>query len=92
VRAFLGREGGEGRPAAAGVPFPELTGRERDVLELVAQGVGNAQIARRLFISPKTVRNHVTSIFRKLDVDTRARAIVAARDAGFGRIPAAPGQ
>lgn len=91
VRAFLGSGGVEAEPAPARAPFPALTDRERSVLELIAQGADNAQIARRLFITQKTVRNHVTSIFRKLNVETRAQAIVAARVAGFGRVPAAPG-
>ena len=64
--------------------FCELTPRERDVLDLMAQGISNGQIAERLFISPKTVRNHVTRIFSKLDVSRRAEAIVQAREAGFG--------
>jgi pimeloyl-ACP methyl ester carboxylesterase/DNA-binding CsgD family transcriptional regulator len=64
--------------------FGELTERECDVLELIAQGFGNDDIARRLRISPKTVRNHITSIFGKLATTTRAQAIVRARRAGFG--------
>lgn len=65
-------------------PFPELTERERDVLELIAQGRNNGQIAEHLVLSPKTVRNYVTSIFDKLQVADRAQAIVRARDAGMG--------
>lgn len=64
-------------------PFPELTERERDVLGLIAQGYSNGQIAERLVLSPKTVRNYVTSIFDKLQVADRAQAIVRARDAGM---------
>jgi pimeloyl-ACP methyl ester carboxylesterase/DNA-binding CsgD family transcriptional regulator len=64
--------------------FAALTPRERDLLELIAQGRDNAQIAAKLGLSEKTVRNHITSIFAKLEVDNRARAIVLARDAGFG--------
>ena len=60
-----------------------LTPRETHILQLVAQGIGNADIAARLFISEKTVRNHLTSIFDKLGVDSRARAIVYARDHGL---------
>lgn len=60
--------------------LPELTARENAILRLVAQGDGNSEIARRLFISEKTVRNHLTNIFEKLGVDSRARAIVVARD------------
>jgi pimeloyl-ACP methyl ester carboxylesterase/DNA-binding CsgD family transcriptional regulator len=68
-----------------GVPFPGLTPREAELVELIAQGLDNAQIAARLELSDKTVRNHITSIFAKLEVDNRARAIVLAREAGFGR-------
>jgi DNA-binding NarL/FixJ family response regulator len=64
--------------------FPDLTGREREVLELVATGLGNAAIAHRLSLSPKTVRNNVSSIFAKLQVADRAEAIVRARRAGLG--------
>jgi DNA-binding NarL/FixJ family response regulator len=66
------------------VPFPELTEREREVLELIAGGEGNQMIARRLVLSPKTVRNHVSNIFAKLQVADRAQAIVRAREAGLG--------
>ena len=65
--------------------FPELTAREREVLDLIARGHSNAQIARRLFLSPKTVRNHISNIFAKLQVADRAQAIVRAREAGLGR-------
>ena len=65
--------------------FPELTSREREVLELIAQGIANSQIAERLVISDKTVRNHITSIFSKLQVADRSQAIVKARDAGLGK-------
>jgi pimeloyl-ACP methyl ester carboxylesterase/DNA-binding CsgD family transcriptional regulator len=61
-----------------------LTDRERQLLGLVARGGSNAEIARQLFISEKTVRNHLTSIFDKLGVDSRAKAIVVARDHGMG--------
>ena len=88
VRDFLRTAGSEAEPIAIHDPFPELTDRERAVLELIAQGADNAWIADRLFISPKTVRNHITSIFRKLGVETRPQAIVAARTVGFGRIVA----
>jgi pimeloyl-ACP methyl ester carboxylesterase/DNA-binding CsgD family transcriptional regulator len=66
------------------VEFGDLTEREREVLELIAQGRGNDDIARRLAISPKTVRNHVTHIFEKLGATTRSQVIVRARRAGFG--------
>lgn len=62
-----------------------LTSREREVLELIAQGLNNSQIAGQLFIEPKTARNHVSNIYSKLGVSHRAQAIVKAREAGFGR-------
>ena len=65
--------------------FPQLTDREREVLDLVAQGRANAAIAARLGLSQKTVRNHVSNILTKLQVADRAQAIVQARDAGLGR-------
>lgn len=71
-------------PAAGRTPFPELTPREREVLELVARGLGNQEIAHRLSISHRTARNHVSNIFTKLQVADRAHAIVAARSAGMG--------
>jgi DNA-binding NarL/FixJ family response regulator len=64
--------------------FGDLTERECEVLELIAQGLDNDKIAGRLAISPKTVRNHVTNIYEKLTATTRAQAIVRARQAGFG--------
>jgi DNA-binding NarL/FixJ family response regulator len=67
--------------------FPQLSSREREVLNLIAAGVANADIAKTLFLSPKTVRNHVSSIFTKLQVADRAQAIVQARAAGMGRQP-----
>jgi DNA-binding NarL/FixJ family response regulator len=65
--------------------FPELTSRERETLDLLAAGCSNTEIARRLYLSPKTVRNNVSSIFTKLQVADRAHAIVRARAAGLGR-------
>jgi DNA-binding NarL/FixJ family response regulator len=65
--------------------FPELTERESEVLELIAQGSSNQEIAHRLHISPKTVSNHISNIFGKLQVADRAQAIVKARQAGLGR-------
>lgn len=65
--------------------FPELTDREREVLGLIAQGDNNTEIAARLTLSPKTVRNHVSNIFSKLQVADRAQAIVRAREAGLGK-------
>ncbi len=63
--------------------FPELTDREREVLRLIAEGESNTRIAEKLFLSPKTVRNHVSNIFSKLQVADRAQAIVRARRAGL---------
>jgi DNA-binding NarL/FixJ family response regulator len=65
--------------------FPELTDREREVLTLLAQGQTNAAIAERLVLSPKTVRNHVSTVFSKLQVASRAEAMLRARDAGLGK-------
>ena len=66
-------------------PFPDLTEREREVLELIAQGQSNPAIAERLVLSIKTVQNHVSNILGKLQAADRAQAIVRARDAGFGK-------
>ena len=70
--------------SAGGSEFPQLTDREREVLALIAQGLDNAQIAARLDLSEKTVRNHITHIFDKIQVENRPQAIVAARKAGLG--------
>jgi DNA-binding NarL/FixJ family response regulator len=72
-------------PASRPEAFPELTPREREVLELVAQGRRNASIAAALGMAPKTVANHLSSIFTKLQVTDRSAAIVRARDEGLGR-------
>ena len=72
---------GDGSARAA---VPALTERERQVLDLIAAGKGNAVIAHELVLSLKTIRNHVSNIFTKLQVSDRAAAIVKARDAGFG--------
>jgi DNA-binding NarL/FixJ family response regulator len=71
-------------PPAALDPFPELTSREREVLDLVAAGKRNQAIADDLFLSPKTVANHISSIFVKLAVADRSAAIVRARQGGLG--------
>lgn len=67
------------------VPFPELTTRERQVLDLIASGLPNREIASRLSISGKTVSNHISNLFAKLHFTDRAEAIVRAREAGLGR-------
>jgi DNA-binding NarL/FixJ family response regulator len=74
------------RPLSARDPvlFPELSDREREVLELIARGKANSEIARTLVVSPKTVRNHVSNIFTKLQISDRSEAIVRARKAGLG--------
>ncbi|MGH8888850.1 MAG: response regulator [Acidothermaceae bacterium] len=74
------------RPLSARDPllFPELSDREREVLELVARGLSNTEITRKLVVSPKTVRNHVSNVFTKLQVSDRAEAILRARQAGLG--------
>jgi DNA-binding NarL/FixJ family response regulator len=72
-------------PVTPEAPFPQLTAREREILELLAAGRSNAQIAAALYLSPKTVRNNVSNVFAKLQVADRAEAIVRARDAGLGR-------
>jgi DNA-binding NarL/FixJ family response regulator len=74
-------------PRPASVPatvFPELTSREHEVLDLMAAGRSNAEVAAALVLSPKTVRNHVSNIFAKLHVADRSAAIVKAREAGLG--------
>jgi len=73
-------------PSAHPNVFPELTAREREV-QLVAQGRSNADIVRALVISQKTVRNHISNVFNKLQVADRAQAIVRAREAGLGQQP-----
>jgi DNA-binding NarL/FixJ family response regulator len=74
----------EKKPAASPRAFPELTDREEEVLNLIAQGYGNKEIAEQLFLSLKTVRNHVSNIFTKLQVADRAQAVIRAREAGLG--------
>ena len=73
------------RPVSAGQPFPELTPREREVLDLLAGGARNSAIASELGLSPKTVSNHISAVFAKLAVADRSEAIVRAREAGLGR-------
>ena len=69
---------------AVRVPFPELSDREREVLDLLARGYDNATIARRMVLSPKTVRNHVSNVLTKLAVPDRAQAMIKAREEGLG--------
>jgi len=69
----------------AGTVFAHLSARERQILDVLATGVGNAAIAAKLFLSQKTVANHLSAIFLKLGVSSRGEAIVIARDAGLGR-------
>lgn len=72
-------------PPAPESPFPTLTERERTILDLLAGGRRTATIAAQLYLSPKTVSNHLTSIFAKLEVADRAAAIIRAREGGLGR-------
>jgi DNA-binding NarL/FixJ family response regulator len=74
-------------PAAPAPVFPQLLGREREVLELIAQGQVNQAIAARLHLSHKTIRNHVSNILAKLQVADRAQAVAQARDAELGHQP-----
>lgn len=86
VESFLGRY----PPDSAAAPLPrvaDLTPAEGRVLDLLASGISNTEIANRLAISEKTVRNHINHIFSKLAVQNRSEAIVVARDAGYGRQP-----
>lgn len=80
VMSFFAAGGGAG----AATPFPQLTTREREVLDLLARGLDNASIARRLVLSPKTVRNRVSDVLTKLHARTRVEAVSMARDAGIG--------
>ena len=75
------------RPAGTVAAFPDLTEREREILALMAEHRTNPEIAHRLSLSEKTVRNHVSNIFSKLQVADRAEAIIRARDAGLGGVP-----
>jgi pimeloyl-ACP methyl ester carboxylesterase/DNA-binding CsgD family transcriptional regulator len=81
LRGFLRGAGDSG----AGKGFPQLTAREAEILERIAQGLDNAQIAAHLGVSEKTVRNNITHIFDKLSVENRSQAIVLARGRGLGR-------
>lgn len=84
IAAAVLAHAGRSSPASAAGAFPELTEREVEVLDLVAAGRSNAEIAAELFVSPKTARNHVSSVLTKLGT-TRAEAIARGRDAGLGK-------
>jgi pimeloyl-ACP methyl ester carboxylesterase/DNA-binding CsgD family transcriptional regulator len=85
VRDFLAQPADPGTPSRNGLPLGDLTPRERAVLDAIAEGLDNAEIARTLGLSEKTVRNNITRVFDKICVEHRYQAIVAARDAGLGR-------
>jgi DNA-binding NarL/FixJ family response regulator len=87
IRTFLSQHAGNPLPRD-GRDMTALTTREREVLEQIARGLDNEEIASVLFMSEKTVRNNVSAIFAKLDFSSRGRLIVWARDAGLGRQPA----
>jgi len=85
TKAFI-RQNNPGKPTRESFPpFAELTPREFEVLNLIATGLNNDEIAEKLYISPKTVRNHINSIFSKLNVGSRSKAIVMSREAGLGK-------
>ncbi|MEZ4659062.1 MAG: response regulator transcription factor [Caldilineaceae bacterium] len=85
LTAFFQHAGGAAYHNELAAPFPGLTEREREVLDLIAQGENNHEIAQQLHVSAKTVSNHISNIFNKLQVADRAQAIVKARQAGLGR-------
>jgi DNA-binding NarL/FixJ family response regulator len=78
------------RPTTLPQVFPQLSDREREILDLIAQGQKNTDIADHLFLSPKTVRNHVSNILHKLQVADRTEAIIRAREAGLGTKGSSP--
>jgi pimeloyl-ACP methyl ester carboxylesterase/DNA-binding CsgD family transcriptional regulator len=84
VRGFLGERDTARAAGCSALPLGDLTRRERNVLECIASGQDNAEIAASLGLSEKTVRNHITRLFDKLGVEHRYQAIVRARDAGLG--------
>jgi len=84
MMAFFQNLNAASKPAASTDAFPELTDREREVLQLMSHGASNKDIAEKLVISGKTVSNHITNIFSKLQVADRAQAVLRARDAGLG--------
>lgn len=80
MRAYFAR----GMNTTPDAPFPDLTPREREILELLAQGLTNTAIAEKLVLSPKTIRNQVSNIYSKLQVATRSEAVIKARESGLG--------
>lgn len=80
------------RAVPVGSPFPELTDRERDILDLLGRGLGNIAIGQQLSLAPKTVRNNVSRILAKLQVADRAQAMIIARDAGLGVVSSRNGR
>jgi pimeloyl-ACP methyl ester carboxylesterase len=87
VEAFLHEPAAKPKASAPKQRFSALSARERDVLEAIARGLDNAEIAASLQLSEKTVRNHITRVLDKIGVEHRYQAIVLARDAGLGRAP-----
>jgi DNA-binding NarL/FixJ family response regulator len=87
ARRIAGVFAAGGASSAATTAFPELSDREREILDLVAAGFSNSDIAARLYLSPKTVRNNVSAILTKLRARDRSAMIIAAREAGLGRQP-----
>jgi DNA-binding NarL/FixJ family response regulator len=85
VRSFLSESSAVRVESRKTLPLDELTPRERAVLEGIAEGLNNAEIAAALELSEKTVRNHITRVFDKICVEHRYQAIVLAREAGLGQ-------
>ena len=90
MRAFLAELPAEPQVRRGALPLGDLSARERDVLECIARGLDNAEIADSLGLSEKTVRNHITRVFDKIGVQHRYEAIIRARDAGLGNAGASP--
>jgi len=90
VQTFLDRHDAPATPRPLST-LDALTAREHQVLDAIARGLDNAEIAAALHLSDKTIRNHVSNLFSKLQVTSRNRAIVLAREAGFGADPRRPG-
>jgi DNA-binding NarL/FixJ family response regulator len=90
LTAYFATPAGDSRATAAQA-FPNLTEREHEILSLIAGGYTNNAIASRLYLSPKTVRNYVSTIFTKLGVSDRSQAIIRAREAGLGQEHSRPG-